>query len=462
MNDLREFSRSLRVAPSSLSSSFINAFFLSQTPKEDLSLTNLRLLASNPGLEREKTIWRPTDSSKVLATRWKVFLSCLPPQPEAWGLIDTNKVKQYISLCNQYKSQLALLESENPLESYATETACKEPKNVTDSYLRKAMWEIKKDARRTHFDQSVLENRYVLHKILLIYQLSKGYEYVQGMNELVSILIDVFSETKSGVEREAETFYFFCELMEIMGDWFKDGTEGLRWMKNRCDSIESILETKDEELAMHLKACGMEMQLFLLRWVRLLFCQIFPPQVIKMMWDVIFAFSGRLSLVDHICVVLIILQRGKLLEGDLTHAYSVLFNYPIEEYSPDLILNLALASCMWFELPLIRNLDFKQRVRVKESSSFWGKVKTEIVPVHAISTSGSRSVAVSPPLTPKLKAGNQANILDKFFQIEDHLNTALILLENDPIAAKEVKNALVDIIKLKNDIQSEENFFVMF
>ena len=67
----------------------------------------------------------------------------------------------------------------------------------------------------------------------------------------------------------------------------------------------------------------------------------------------IFAYSARLTLVDHICVALMILQRKQLLAGDCLSIYSVLFNYPIDSVSVDLVVNIALASCVWFESPLI-------------------------------------------------------------------------------------------------------------
>ncbi|BFU21199.1 TBC domain containing protein [Entamoeba histolytica HM-1:IMSS-B] len=455
MNDLRDIAKQLGVHTSSLSASFVNAFFITQTPQETAYDDFAEQFAINPGFERERTIWRPNKVETTLPLRWKVFLSFLPPTPELWKKIDEERKDKYIELCKKYHEQLTAFEKENPIDSYSPEFLSKEPKEIEDMSLRRTIWEIKKDARRTHFDNDILKKRFLLHKLLLLHQLDTQFEYVQGMNEIISIIIEVFGTNKNGVELESEVFWFFKDLMEIMGDWFKGGDDGVRWISKRCEVIESILETKDEELAIHLKTLKIEMQLFLLRWVRLLFCQVYPIKTIKPMWDVIFAFSGRLSLVDHICVVMIILQRAKILDGDATHAYSVLFNYPIDEHSPDFIINLALASCMWFEQPLIRNLYFKQRVIVKRESGFWRKQKEQklIPPKNSVI---SQIPVPSPSFTPN------SSLLDKFRSIEQHLKIALQNIDEDSDTAEELKKALSDLFQLRNDIQSEENFFVMF
>lgn len=58
----------------------------------------------------------------------------------------------------------------------------------------------------------------------------------------------------------------------------------------------------------HLKSLDIVPQVFLIRWVRLLFVREFAFEDVLCLWDVIFAEDPSLELVDYICLV----SRAKL------------------------------------------------------------------------------------------------------------------------------------------------------
>ncbi|KAL7718488.1 Rab-GAP TBC domain-containing protein [Entamoeba marina] len=454
MNDIRDLADKLGVLPSALSPLLINAFFLSLTPRVSLKQNHSIQLAENPALEREKTLWRPSNPSVSLELRWKVFLSCLPPYSENWNEMDQQRHSDYMKYCEEFEKEINIFEKENTLKTYASDYVSSEPKSIQDENLRSIIWEIKKDVRRTYFNNNVLKNRFTIHKLLLIYCLKFNQDYVQGMNEIIAILFEITANCSSDL-RESETFTLFTELMDIMGDWFKGGDEGVLWIRNRCESILSIISQKDEELAIHLKTSNVEVELFLLRWVRLLFCQVFPITSILLIWDVIFAYSGRLSLVDHICVVMIILQRKAILEGDAIHSYGVLFNYPIDDYSVDFIIIASIASCIWYEQPMIRPLDFKKRILLHDQ-----KKQNPFRLLHKLDLKPSKTFKSSPSHTP--------NLIDRLETIEkllkhslQGLQFGLLLLTSNSFfrgpqeSLVDIQEAIEMVVNLKQNNQNE-------
>ena len=446
-NDIRIIANKLGVTINSLSAPFLNSYFLSLTPPE-VEINMDETITQKPGHEREKTIWRPNEVELYYAIRWKVFLSYLPPSSSKWEETEERAKKDYNDVCKQYSNELEILKKENPIESYSTDSLTTQPTNMNDS-LRRSLWEIKKDVKRTNFEQNICENRALLHKFLILHQLEMKLEYTQGFNEICAVLIDVYGKNKN----EAEIYKMYKCIMDVLEDWYRDGEVGVKWIKNKCEVIQTILETKDEELAIHLKSINLEFHLFLIRWMRLLFCQVFPLKDVKRMWDVIFAFSGRLSLVDHICVVLIVLQRNVLLSADLTKAYTLLFNYPYDEFNVDFILNLALASCMWFEEPLIKSgyEEIKMYETIPLTSKEHSKIDTPTKKIGKFFGFGQQK-GPKQPIEIQLKP----SLVDKINEIEVRLRNALYLIDVNSDAGIEINNALYDVMLLRKEFLDQE------
>eukprot|EP00923_Selenidium_pygospionis_P052334 GHVN01090504.1.p1 GENE.GHVN01090504.1~~GHVN01090504.1.p1 ORF type:complete len:385 (+),score=46.48 GHVN01090504.1:86-1156(+) len=137
----------------------------------------------------------------------------------------------------------------------------------------------------------------------------------------------------------------------------------------RCDNIfENILPDQDPVLASHLKKQGVQPQLFLLRWIRLLFAREFHIDDTLLIWDSIFAHayltnslgdcvksnvktikntsdsrqvalatSKALPLVDRLALSMLQYLRNQLLELDNTGCIRRLLKFPPTECVMDLV-----------------------------------------------------------------------------------------------------------------------------
>ncbi|KAL2752532.1 hypothetical protein ACRALDRAFT_1083249 [Sodiomyces alcalophilus JCM 7366] len=91
---------------------------------------------------------------------------------------------------------------------------------------------------------------------------------------------------------------------------------------------EDCLARVDPELARHLKDVEVLPQIFLIRWIRLLFGREFPFDQLLVLWDTIFAIDPSLELIDLICVAMLIRIRWRLLEADYSVCLQLLLKYP--------------------------------------------------------------------------------------------------------------------------------------
>ena len=92
--------------------------------------------------------------------------------------------------------------------------------------------------------------------------------------------------------------------------------------------MNTMLAKADPELATHLQKADIVPQVFLMRWIRLLFGREFSFDHSLELWDWLFAMSPSLDCVDLICVVMLLRIRWKLIETDTDHVLSVLLRYP--------------------------------------------------------------------------------------------------------------------------------------
>ena len=76
---------------------------------------------------------------------------------------------------------------------------------------------------------------------------------------------------------------------------------------------EEYLAKVDPELTEHLTAIEVLPQIFLIRWIRLLFGREFPLDGVLSLWDLLFAEDPSLDMVDLVCVSMLLrirVQRG--------------------------------------------------------------------------------------------------------------------------------------------------------
>ena len=181
----------------------------------------------------------------------------------------------------------------------------------------------------------------MLVDILFVYcKLNRDVGYRQGMHEVLAPILWVVSRdaidsqslgpdhadldglTLASLDNryvEHDAFTLFAAIMQTVKTFYEMGsdqeptTAGLlnnSPIVERSKRIhENYLHHADPELAEHLTAIEILPQIFLIRWVRLLFGREFPFEDVLALWDVLFAEDPALDLVDLISVSMLLRIR---------------------------------------------------------------------------------------------------------------------------------------------------------
>ncbi|OTB08631.1 hypothetical protein M426DRAFT_316640 [Hypoxylon sp. CI-4A] len=91
---------------------------------------------------------------------------------------------------------------------------------------------------------------------------------------------------------------------------------------------EVCLFKVDPQLSTHLKNIEILPQVFLIRWIRLLFSREFPFDQMLVLWDTLFSIDPSFKLIDLVCTAMLIRIRWDLLNADYTVALQLLLKYP--------------------------------------------------------------------------------------------------------------------------------------
>ncbi|KAJ0420054.1 rab-GTPase-TBC domain-containing protein [Aspergillus carlsbadensis] len=203
--------------------------------------------------------------------------------------------------------------------------------------------------------------------ILFIYsKLNPDLGYRQGMHELLAPILWVvdkdalepevhkaFKPTEEDDEMmvhlldpeyvEHDAFSLFCSVMQNTRVYYEHNRH--RSANGQADAIPIVLQCEhihndllaatDLQLANHLQALDILPQIFLTRWMRLLFGREFPFQEMLVIWDLLFAEGLRLELIDFICVAMLLRVRWQLLSSDSSAVLTTLLRYPAPDpYDP--------------------------------------------------------------------------------------------------------------------------------
>jgi len=327
------------------------------------------------------------DVSKFRRVYWPMFMKC---SSSCCPLDLMKYVEQrradYRKLIEKHRLKSSDLLTLDPQTCHPLSTVAHNPWNQKkqNEELREQIW---KDVKRTFQERPLFRlthTQKALQEVLFTWSKENpDVSYKQGMNELVAVIYlacyrDQYMSSESDIDKldnispknlcallcarefiEADTFILFSRLMDIgMKRMFElampSATCNSTVVKNhtnveyalqrtltadryqkqpvspllsRCDFIfNSILRKTDDDLYTHMKGIGIEPQLFLLRWIRVLFSREFSVGNTLQIWDAIFADFFSLSL------------QNLLKETHITHDYSLTATY---------------TNDYWQELPLI-------------------------------------------------------------------------------------------------------------
>ena len=198
--------------------------------------------------------------------------------------------------------------------------------------------EIKLDVDRTYqevaFFSKNSSHQQSLINVLFVFTKTVQLGYRQGMNEICAILFYAsveFSSNVCGTDSAAEalTYELFHRLMIDRGhiDMFHTRTksEGGSPLLVRCENVFELLESRDPRVHRHLVMNEISSNLFLVRWIRLLFSREFSFGEIFTVWD--FLLENH-DIVNSMAVAMIIAVRQDLLQSDNSGCFTKLLQYP--------------------------------------------------------------------------------------------------------------------------------------
>jgi TBC1 domain family protein 5 len=134
---------------------------------------------------------------------------------------------------------------------------------------------------------------------------------------------------------EHDAFAIFGQVMQSSKSFYvSEGPESIATRSNHI--FNELLPQYDPVLAEHLTKLDVVPQIYLIRWIRLLFSREFEMGDALAFWDVLFAEDQTLELSNYIAIAMLLRVRWQLLDGDYNTVLSILLKYPAQgpEFPP--------------------------------------------------------------------------------------------------------------------------------
>lgn len=266
-------------------------------------------------------------SSILRPSVWQLLLGYLPLELARRDSVLRNKRSEYASYVQQIY---------NGIDAHSTEKT------------RKDMKQIDEDIPRTQPDVPLFRTPAIqetLRRILFIWAVRHPASgYVQGINDMCSVLILVFLQgiVEFNVEREVgelpdltelEADCYGC-LRVILGqvaDYFYPSSPGIQRAVLR---IEEIIQRIDSELARHMRAEDLPIINFSFRWFNCLLVREFPLRHLIRLWDCLLSQENGLSeFTVYICASMVLKWSSDLTKSTFAEMMLFLQNLPTQTWT---------------------------------------------------------------------------------------------------------------------------------
>lgn len=307
---------------------------------------------------------------------WRVLLGALPENRLAWEHKLSEDRRNYADFVRMFVSQRMLPPPEDV-----------EPDNTTYT-------QICVDIDRTHVDvaffqpqEGVRPHDAALVRILWVFAcLNPGIGYVQGMNELLALMMLVLAQDASTAARGLEDV---CRLDQVEADSFALFAAAMAEMRDHycaeLDSSESGVVFKlmrqndrlhwcDSRIWHHLQALKIDPRFYAFRWLTLLYTQDFSLADSARIWDSILGDGQRFNYALCFGVAMLVCMRDQLLAADFAGSLEVLQRYPNTVALPEL---LACAEAIYehrYSAPDSLLSRFDGPLYVQKSNGMWSLV----------------------------------------------------------------------------------------
>ena len=193
---------------------------------------------------------------------------------------------------------------------------------------REILQDVERCMQDNHFFQEPSTQKSLLDILFIYSKLNPDTGYRQGMHELLAPILwvvhcDAIEPSTSSREAEDglildalnwhfiehDAFALFCAVMQTAKSFYEIGDTASPIVDRSRRIHDEYLGEVDPELANHLRVIEILPQIFLLRWIRLLFGREFSLKDTLSVWDVLFAEGLSLSLVDMTCLAMLLRIR---------------------------------------------------------------------------------------------------------------------------------------------------------
>lgn len=234
-----------------------------------------------------------------ISVKWRILAGVISTDWEKWQTEITKQRSDYAV------AKASLL----PAQAAATSV---------DRATQQLRTEIGEDVRRTCQGVPLFkkpETADAMSRILFVYaKLYPHVGYIQGMNEILAVVLYVIWKDAQNSEAhdifgrdfvEPDAFALFSKVMYAVQLLFT--SEDI--ILTRCQAVQLMLAEKDPELERALTELGIQPELYMIRWIRIFFTQLFSLDDTVTIWNYLLLFGFNSGIVEQICVTLLIMIR---------------------------------------------------------------------------------------------------------------------------------------------------------
>ena len=202
------------------------------------------------------------------------------------------------------------------------------PNDLSDKNDLKILMQINKDLPRTRTEINFFnekskfnkeETNYdILRRILFIFaKRNQELGYVQGMNEIVAIIYYIYSLDENVYIKpfvESETFYSFEILLQEIKPIFmmQNVNYSQLFITMQIKQINDILKETAPDLLNYFNQINLVMDVFLMRWLIVLFAQEFTFEGAISFWDRFFTQKNKMKFICYISAAILVINKKKL------------------------------------------------------------------------------------------------------------------------------------------------------
>ncbi|QIW96049.1 hypothetical protein AMS68_001567 [Peltaster fructicola] len=280
---------------------------------------------------------------QLRSVNWKILLLFDTLDTASWQVTSASSRSAYESLRSRFSSLAA--DGNNSSDDGKT------PQQSDGALLAEIRQDIERCMPGISFFQDAATQKMLTDILFVFCKLNPDLSYRQGMHELVAPILWVVEHDAADLGHssklmgedalmcniisteyiEHDTFALFSQVMQNSKKFYEQTSHTAleNPLVSRSQRIAStLLAQVDPRLSSYLESSGIVPQIFMIRWIRLLFGREFDFTAVLTLWDVIFAEDPSLEIVDHICIVMLLRIRWELLDSSYNEALSLLLRYP--------------------------------------------------------------------------------------------------------------------------------------